>query len=471
MTDNLKLLTDFVRNGSETAFRDLVTRYTDLVYSTAVRLVDGDTHLAQDVTQTVFIDLAKMARKLSGEVLLGGWLHRHTCFVAATVLRGERRRQSRERQAVEMHALHDHSQASLTLVAAILDEVINQLGNEDRTAIVLRFFERSDFRSLGETLGINENAARMRVSRALEKLHLILKHRGVTFSAATLGTVLATEVVTASPAGLAASAGAAALASLAAGSGATSTFLNLITMTKLKAGILSALIIAGAATPLMIHYQAQSTLRERDAALQRQNDQLAQLTAENGRLSNLVAQSNSSMAPDQSRDLRRLRGEVGVLKNQLAAALKEQEKAKHASQAKAAVDPEEEQKQIAIANMNYTKDWMLAFILYADQNQGQFPTNFGQAASFLPNKAKGQTNLAPDQFEIVYQGSLKEITNSQSIIVIREKEAWQTLDGGWVRGYSFADGHSEIHKAVDGNFQAWEQQHIIPPPTGDDPGK
>jgi hypothetical protein len=242
-------------------------------------------------------------------------------------------------------------------------------------------------------------------------------------------------------------------------------------MTKLKTGILGALIIAGSATPLMIHYQAQSTLRERDAALQRQNDQLAQLTAENGRLSNLVAKANNSTAPDQSRELRRLRGEVGVLKNQLATAMKEQERAKHASQAKAAVDPEEEQKQIAIANLNYTKGWMMAFMLYANQNHGQFPTNFDQAASLLPSEAQSQTNLAPEQFEIVYHGSLNEITNPSATIVIREKEAWQTLDGGWVRGYSFADGHSEIHKAVDGNFQAWEQQHLIAPPAGNDPGK
>jgi hypothetical protein len=242
-------------------------------------------------------------------------------------------------------------------------------------------------------------------------------------------------------------------------------------MTKLKAGILGALIIAGSATPLVIHYQAQLTLRERDAALQRQNDQLAQLTAENGRLSNLVAQANSSKVPDQSRELRRLRGEVGVLKNQLAAAMKEQEKDKHASQAKAGVDPEEQQQQIAIANLNYTKGWMLAFMAYANQNQGQFPTNFDQAISFLPNEAQSQTNLAPDQFEIVYRGSLNEISNPATTIVIREKEAWQTLDGGWVRGYSFADGHSEIHKAADGNFQAWEQQHMIAPPAVNDPGK
>ena len=150
MTDSQKLLADFARNGSEAAFCDLVTRYTDLVYSTAVRLVNGDTHLARDVTQTVFIDLAKMAWKLSSELMLGGWLHRHTCFVAATVMRGERRRQSRERQAAEMNVLQNHSEPGLAQVAPMLDEAINQLGSEDRTAIVLRFFEQADFRSVGE---------------------------------------------------------------------------------------------------------------------------------------------------------------------------------------------------------------------------------------------------------------------------------------------------------------------------------
>src|SRR6266567_1970469 len=295
--------------------------FVRFLYSAAVLLVDGDTHLAQDVTQTVFIDLARMARKLSSQVMLGGWLHHHTCFVAATVMRGERRRQSRERQAVEMNTLQDHSKASLAQVAPILDEAINQLGTEDRIAVVLRFFEQSDFRSVGETLGINENAARMRVTRALEKLHLLLKHRGVTFSAAALGTVLATEAVTAAPAGLAAGLAGTALANLVAGSGAPLTFLKTLTMAKLKAGILGAVIAAGVATPLVIHYQTQARLRDRDSALQQQSEQLAQLTAENARLSNLVARANSSLAKDQSRELLKLRGDVGVLKGQLAAAV------------------------------------------------------------------------------------------------------------------------------------------------------
>src|SRR5215210_1487222 len=100
MTETQQFLADYVKNGSEPAFRELVTRYVDLVYSAAVRLVNNDTHLAEDVTQTVFADLARMARTLSPEVMLGGWLHRHTCFVASKTLRGERRRRERERQAV-----------------------------------------------------------------------------------------------------------------------------------------------------------------------------------------------------------------------------------------------------------------------------------------------------------------------------------------------------------------------------------
>src|SRR5688572_29759695 len=120
MTDSQQLLADYVKTGAEPVFRELVTRYVDLVYSAAVRLVNGDTHLAQDVSQTVFADLARMARTLSPNVMLGGWLHRHTCFVAAKMIRTERRRQLRERQAVEMNAQPDHSAANLAQVAPIL---------------------------------------------------------------------------------------------------------------------------------------------------------------------------------------------------------------------------------------------------------------------------------------------------------------------------------------------------------------
>src|SRR6266550_3015670 len=153
MTDSQRLLKDYAENGSEPAFRQLVSRYVDLVYSAAVRLVAGDTHLAEDVAQTVFMDLSRQARTLSKSVMLGGWLHRHTCFVAAKIIRSNRRRQFRERQAVEMNAQQDHSAANFAQVASLLDEAINQLGAQDRAAILLRFFEQLDLRAVGEALG------------------------------------------------------------------------------------------------------------------------------------------------------------------------------------------------------------------------------------------------------------------------------------------------------------------------------
>ena len=153
MTDTGTLLAEYARNGSEEAFRELLARYINLVYSAAIRLVGDNAHLAQDVAQTVFLDLARSARSLPAGVVLGGWLHRHTCFVARNLLRAERRRQRRERQAVEMNAHPNHLDAELAQVAPILDEAINQLGEEDRAAILLRFFEHLEFRSIGESIG------------------------------------------------------------------------------------------------------------------------------------------------------------------------------------------------------------------------------------------------------------------------------------------------------------------------------
>jgi len=315
MTESQNLLAEYVQTGSDAAVRELVTRYVDLVYSTALRLVEGDTHRAEDVAQTVFVDLARKASNLPGEVMLGGWLHRHTCFVASKTMRDERRRRNRERQAVEMTALPDHSEANLAQVAPVLDEAIDQLGAEDRAAILLRFFEQCDLRSVGEILGSTEDAARKRVARALEKLHVLLKHRGVTLSAATLGAALAAEAVTAAPVGLAAAIAAAALGSSAVSAGTTLTLIKLMTMTKLQLGIIGAVVVAGVATPLVVQHQAQARLSQKDAALRQQADQLAQLAAENQRLSHLLDQTNTGRpAPGDQTELLRLRAQVSRLR-------------------------------------------------------------------------------------------------------------------------------------------------------------
>src|SRR5580704_4500736 len=212
MTDNRTLLAEYANHGSEPAFRELVARYIDLVYSTAVRLVNGDTHRANDVVQTVFTDLARLARTLSPEVMLGGWLHRRTWHVATTLMRTERRRQHRERQAVQMNDFQNQSQDEFARIAPLLDDAINQLGDRDRAAIVLRFFEHRDLRAVGEMLGSNEDAAQKRVARAVEKLRGHFARRGIVASAVVITSALAAHAVHAAPAGLASAVTTASLA-------------------------------------------------------------------------------------------------------------------------------------------------------------------------------------------------------------------------------------------------------------------
>jgi RNA polymerase sigma factor (sigma-70 family) len=317
MNESQKLLADYVKNGSETAFRELVTRYISLVHSTATRLADGDAHLAEDITQTVFVNLARKARTLPRDVMLGGWLHRDTCFAAGTVMRGERRRQFRERQAVAMNTTDDHTAANLALVAPILDEAINQLDADDRAAILLRFFEQLEYRAVGQSMGSNEDAARMRVTRTLDKLHALLKNRGVAFSAAALGAALAAEAVTAAPFGLAGTIAGGALAGVASG-GAATTALKFMTLTKLKIALAGAIAIAAVAVPIVVQHQSLDKLREKNQGLQEQAAQLAALQADNERLSNLVVQISAQppASEEQAREMARLRNAVGKLRDQ-----------------------------------------------------------------------------------------------------------------------------------------------------------
>ncbi len=317
MTDGRQLLREYAEKGSESAFRELVNRYVDLVYSTARRLLNGDAHLAEDVTQTVFADLARQARALSKDVLLGGWLHRHTCYVASNLIRRERRRQAREQETIEMNTLQPDAHQTAAELAPLLDEAINQLGSSDRAAITLRYFEHCDLRAIGDALGSSEDAAQKRVSRALEKLRTILLKRGVAVPAAALAMALATEAVTAAPAGLAASVSMAAVAGAAAGTGAVFNLIHVMTLTKLKAGVLCAVVL-GAGTTLVLQHQSNASLREENRALHRQNEQFTGLQAENVRLSNMLtsARQAESLSKDQLSELMRLRGESALARNQ-----------------------------------------------------------------------------------------------------------------------------------------------------------
>jgi RNA polymerase sigma factor (sigma-70 family) len=406
MTESQKLLAEYVGKGSEAAFRELVSCYVDLVYSTALRIV-GDAHRAEDVTQLVFIDLARQASKLSGDSMLGGWLHRDTCFVASKVMRGERRRQLRERQAAEMNALNT-GDANLEQIAPVLDEVINGLGEADRQAILLRFYERLDLRSVGEALGSSENAAQKRVSRALEELRTALGRRGVVLSAAALGTALAAEAVSAAPVGLAAGISGPALA--AAGSGTALTILKLMATTKVKLAIAGALVAVGIATPLVLQQQAEAKMAEANATLKEQAQRMSQLEAENERLSNLVARSKQAFTPSTKppSELLRLRGEVGQLRQQTNDLAKVRQENQGLTEQVAQL----ETNQISLADQLILKQThaqqavsMLLDTLkhYAANHNGQYPTDWSQVD---PTPINLPGNLATSDFELTQNGGL-----------------------------------------------------------------
>jgi RNA polymerase sigma factor (sigma-70 family) len=315
MTENQQLLADYARTGSDAAFRDLVGRYVDLVHSTALRLVEGDSHRAEDVTQVVFSDLARLARTLSGEVMLGGWLHRHTCFTAAKIMRGERRRQSREKLAVEMNTLQNHSGADFALVAPILDEVINQLDDADRTAILLRFFEQHDFRTIGQALGGSEDAARMRVTRALEKLQTLLKRQGVTASAATLAVALSVHAVHAAPAGLAVTiATSALLGGNTIAATTTAATLKTIAMTTLQKTLITSVITVAVGSGIYEAHRA-AALQTQVRTLRQQQDQLQQLQRERDQANQQLAalRDENDRLNRNTDELLKLRGEVALL--------------------------------------------------------------------------------------------------------------------------------------------------------------
>lgn len=257
------MLADYAESGSEEAFGELVTAYIGMVYGSALRLVDGDSQLAEDVAQRVFTDLARQAMTLSPQIMVGGWLHRRTCQVAATAMRGERRRLIREKEACEMNSLG--CDEALADVGPVLDEAINQLPAEDRDAIVLRFFDRYNLRDVGEAMGTSEAAAQKRVERALEKLRGLLLRRGVVLSATALALAVESAAASAAPAGLAATISTAALASAPASAGITLTTMKILTMLKLNmtlTAVVATLMLAGTATTIILTRHQSSALEQ-----------------------------------------------------------------------------------------------------------------------------------------------------------------------------------------------------------------
>jgi RNA polymerase sigma factor (sigma-70 family) len=213
MNDDMELVREYAASQSEQAFETLVSRNVGLVHSAALRQL-RDPHLAEEITQTVFIILARKAGSLNPKTILPGWLYRTTRYVSAAALKIQRRRERREQKA-HMQAVIQEAQTDPTWeqFSPLLDEAMADLRDKDRDAIVLRYFQNRSLRDVGAVLGVDEYAAQKRVARALEKLRAFFVKRGFDSTAANIAETISANSVQAAPALLAKAVTAIAVAS------------------------------------------------------------------------------------------------------------------------------------------------------------------------------------------------------------------------------------------------------------------
>lgn len=356
-------------------------------------------------------------------------------------------------------------------IAPHLDAALDELNEPDRDALLLRYFECKSAREMAQTLGTSEDAAQKRVSRAVDRLREFFAKRGVTVGASGLVAVISTHAVQAAPGGLAVTISATTLATAMVGSGKLS-LLKFMATTKLKAGVISTVILASVVTSVVIQQRSQAKLREAALALQQQVNQLAQRKAENERLSQLAALAARSPANNQD-ELQKLQKEVATLREQTNNLAKLQEEARHlqASLIKTRRDPQSADLQPTVRSekaetrLAYSMGLAIAAMEFASRHQDRFPTNLAQVAGDLRDELRNQTDLEAAQFEIVYTGSraaLAKYAHPGSILLIREKLPWKNTDGRLVKVYVFSDCSGTFHSVADGDFETWENQHIVP---------
>lgn len=317
MTDDGELLRRYAEQHDQEAFKEIVRRHLPLVFHAGLRQCGGDAFRAQDVAQMVFADLAHKAGRLARRPVLAGWLFTSTRYAAAQAVRTEARRQAREREAQLMNGIFSESGAEPSgeweRLRPVIDDALHDLNERDREALLLRFFEGRGFADVGAKLGVSEDAARMRVERALGKMRIVLCRRGVTSTTAALALAMTGQVVAAVPVGLASTVASAALTTAATG-GAATTALTFMSMGKLKLGIAAAIVVAGTGG-VIVQSGSYSALKDELGAARQQHAEAAALRAENSRLENRAKELAVYRSDDA--ELARLNQEALILNERL----------------------------------------------------------------------------------------------------------------------------------------------------------
>jgi RNA polymerase sigma factor (sigma-70 family) len=466
------LLRDYAERGSGAAFAEIVRRHVNQVYSTALRHT-RNAHQAEEITQTVFTLLAQKAGTLAKGVILSGWLYQTARLTAVTSVRSEIRRARREQEALMSNVPEENEAEAWQQIAPLLDEALDRLEEKDRHAIVLRFFDGKSMKQVGLELGGSEDAAKMRVSRAVEKLRHIFLQRGVTLSAATIAGAVAAHAVQAAPAGLATAFTSAALsgAALPTATHAILATTKTIAMTTAQKLIVAATVSVLAGAGIFEACQA-AHLRQQNLVLEQQQ---AQLPRERAAASDPVAVApapSTSASTNDNNELLKLRGEVAVLRQRADAA---DEKVRAAEQKLAAELSAKEQFHAHQAEVvNTTKMVGLAMRIWAGDNNGLYPTNIMDMTNELALKPDASGNISSkmgnvDLFSFDYPNVNGFVQDHPNIVAGREQMARQAPDGTWQRIYLFADGSVQIATSFNGDFSGWEKANTYIPPM--DPGQ
>jgi len=316
---DLQLLARYARHRAEDAFAEIVRRHLDLVFSAALRQVRSP-HLAEEVAQSVFTDLARRAAELAPDTTLAAWLYQVTRRTAIDVVRRESRRQLREQIACDLNAMNA-SAPDWTRIEPLLDEAMAALDEADRTALLLRYFKNQSLREVGQTLGITDDAAQKRVSRAVERLRDYFARHGVSVGVGGLVVILSANAIQAAPAGLALAISTAALAGAAVSTTGTLIVAKTLALTTVKATVIAATLAVVAGPGIYQTYQA-TTLRHQAESLRQQlepaKEQWRQWQSEQDevsrRLAALASENEQMQSAPNEAELVRLRGEIARLK-------------------------------------------------------------------------------------------------------------------------------------------------------------
>ncbi|MEO7413322.1 MAG: sigma-70 family RNA polymerase sigma factor [Opitutaceae bacterium] len=492
------LLRQYARDGSQAAFTELVRRHVDLVYSAACRLVKSSA-LAEEIAQSVFVDLSRNAARIKSATPLVAWLHVVTRRTAIDTIRRESRRQAREQTAMIIAAMKPPS-SDWSGVEPLLDDAVESLPEPDRAAILLRFFESKSLREVGAALGTSDDAAQKRVARALEQLRAFFLRRGIAVTAAGLVTDLSAHAIQSAPAALSASVSAAtAAASVAALSTATNAteIIVMSTFQKALCGTTLALTLGAGVFEARIAFNQRSEL----IAMQQSTDSLvaearsARLTGESTTRAldaarATLASARSGAGPDSPEDdalasaMKAWLGRVYLLKQSLVQnpELSIPELSLLPEQAWIAVAQDaqletEEQIHAVLAKIRGIAENSIANQLgpalraYVEANDGQLPAQTSELAPFFkPPVDPGVLQ----RYDMVRSGKLSEIPmrESQGNLIVQKSPVDPNRDSIWrvgtnafssesAAGYAVREAQREFARANSG-VRATTPEDLLP---------